>query len=191
MRTLALAIAMSVCLGTSAAHALCTTGVECIRERFGADTSLRNNRIIDRTDRLGDRGRPENPYLAGQNAAGQARRAGRFDSTLGGRAGAAAAGRPAVDPLGPGEVRPDVRYTPDTAIENYTPQSRGPGEFRADTDGTDLTIAPYDPVMPATGAAGTHAEGAVRRRGTLPAVPARRDQNTPQGAANLRFQADR
>ena len=196
MRTLALGIALSVCLGTSAAQAVCTTGVECIRERFGADRTVRNNQIIDRTDRLGDRGRAQNPYLAGQNVAGQARRAGRFDSTLGGTGGGTGRTGAAVyaaDPLRGGETRPDVRYTPGTAIDPYTPGSLAPGETETGA-APDLTVAPYDPAQPVTDAAGATspaAQGVVRGRTTRSAAPALRDQNRPQGAASRRYSGPR
>jgi hypothetical protein len=184
MRTLSLAIAVSVCLGTSAAHAVCTTGVECIRERFGVDQTVRNNRLIDRTDRLGDRGRPLNPYVAGQNAANQARRAGRFDSTT---LDSTASRRSAVDPLQPGEIRPDVRYTPGTAIDPYTPGALNPGGTQ---DAPAPTVEPYAPALPATGelgAAGPQEQALPRSRTARPAAPAQRDQNRPQGAADLRY----
>lgn len=50
MRTLALALAaaLPVWLAAPAANALCTSGIECIRERFGADRFLRQNRLLDR-----------------------------------------------------------------------------------------------------------------------------------------------
>ncbi len=170
MRTLALAAAVSVCLGTSAAHALCTTGVECIRERFGPDTTVRNNRIIDRTDRLGDRGRPENPYLAGTNAAGQARRAGRFDSTVGGTTGAMA-GRPrgtasGAEPPGPGDVG---------LTDRSAPGQLAPGEVGPDQPGaSDLTIMPYEPASPAGAVGadtrGTVSQGTISGRSTQPAA---------------------
>ena len=187
MRTLGLAVAVSLCLGTSAAHALCTTGVECIRERFGVDQTVRNNRIIDRTDRLGDRGRPENPYLAGQNVTNQARRAGRFDATGGAAArGGYAAGDFAADPLRGGETRPDVRYTPGTAVDPYSRGSLIPGQTPSELQ--DLTVAPYEPAQPVTG--DTRAPGAASvgtPRGIRSAPPAQRDRNTPQESANRRY----
>lgn len=187
MRTLALAIGVGLCLGTSAAQALCTTGVECIRERFGVDRTVTNNRIIDRTDRLGDRGRPLNPYLAGQNVANQARRAGRFDATGTG------AGLYAADPLRGGETRPDVRYTPGGGLDPYTPGALIPGETPSELQ--DLTVAPYEPVQAATGdsAAPSTAPRAVPRTATgIRSAPAsQRDQNTPQGAASTRYTGPR
>ena len=182
MRTLGLAVAVSLCLGTSAAHALCTTGVECIRERFGVDQTIRNNRIIDRTDRLGDRGRPENPYLAGQNVTNQARRAGRFDAT----GGAAALGGFAADPLRGGETLPDVRYTPGTAIDPYSRGSLIPGQTPSELQ--DLTVVPYEPAQRVTGEAGAPGAAAVGTpRGIRSAAPAQRDQNTPQESASRRY----
>jgi hypothetical protein len=190
MRTLALAIAAALCLGVPAAEAVCTTGVECIRERFGPDLTIRNNRIIDRTDRLGDRGRPENPYLAGQNVAAQARRAGRFDSTMG-RAGRGVAADRYAEPLTPGEVRPDVRYTPEAALDPYTPGTLAPGPAPSGfEDGPELTVDRYNPALPATGEPGATAAGEQalpRSRTARASAPTERDRNTPRGAADLRY----
>jgi hypothetical protein len=187
---LALAIATSVALGTSAAQAICTTGVECIRERFAPDNTVRNNSIIDRTDWLGDRGRPQNPYLAGRNVAGQARSAGRYDSTIGTGGTGGVTGGFAADPLRAGETRPDVRYTPGTAIEPYVKGSRAPGGLGPQVgDASDATIAPRESSLYPTGEAGapgTAAQVTARPGAATSAAPARRPQNTPQGAANLR-----
>ena len=178
MRTLALAIGVSLCLGTSAAQALCTTGADCIRERFGVDRTVTNNRIVDRTDRLGDRGRPLNPYLAGQNVANQARRAGRFDAT------GIAGGRYGADPTQGREIRPDVRYTPSTAFDPYAPGAPISGETPSETEA--LSVAPYEPVQPATGAPSA-APRIAPSVGARSAPAGQRDRNTPQGSAEVRY----
>jgi hypothetical protein len=178
MRTLGLAIAMALCLGTTAAHAVCTTGVECIRERFGVDQTVRNNRIIDQTDTLGDRGRPLNPYVARQNVANQARRAGRFDAT-----GDRRTSRFDAEPRLEAGTRPDVRFTPDASGALSAPVTLVPGAPPQARDPAELTVAP---VQPATGAARDRATG-FRAAGTRAAAPTPRDQNQPVGAANRRF----
>jgi hypothetical protein len=62
------------------------------------------------------------------------------------------------------------------------------GQRLPETDGSDLTIAPYDPAQPVTGQADV--AGSARNRGSRTA-PAQRDQNTPQGAAELRYSGPR
>ena len=198
---LALAAALPVWLAAPSADALCTTGVECIRERFGSGTIVRNNRIIDGTDRLGNRRTAVSPYLAGQNAAEQARRAGRFDSTTGAtargtRGAAAALGSPVAPSVG--ALGPSVRYAPGTAYDPYAARAPLPDAVPPDAEAaSDLTVAPYEPALPATGPASGRAGGAAGaaaryRPGAAPgqgrpAAPAEPDRNMPQGAADLRY----
>jgi hypothetical protein len=189
MRTLAfaLAAALPVWLTAPAAHAVCTSGVDCIRERFGSDTMLRQNRLLDRTDRIGTR-QPVNPY-----AARQSRRAAGLNRAD----DAAEEGVYGDEALrSPSEIRPDVRYTPEEVLR--MPGIEAPGEPPAEAGGmSGPTVGPVLPAEPtptspsARAGAATAASDAARSRDPYaalrraPASRGRVDPNRPAGAADL------
>jgi hypothetical protein len=202
MRTLALALAaaLPVWLAAPAAQAVCTSGIDCIRERFGTNPMPRNNRIIDRTDRLGDRNRPVNPYVARQG----------LRTAPGNRTIYAPTGQQsALEALQPNQLRPDATYTPGTppgtvvnpyALGSTLQGATGPAYGAAPGTepgvmGSDVTQQPYAPAAPATGpitgSTGGFTGGYTGSQfgATSPYAAgagsvARRDPNIPAGAAN-------
>jgi hypothetical protein len=178
MRTLALALAaaLPVWLAAPAAEAVCTSGVDCIRERFGTDPMLRNNRIIDRTDGLGDRNRPVNPYAARQGL-----RVAPGNRTIYAPTGP----ETALETLQPNQSRPDAgAYMPGTGTAAPTVGSAlgpvrviGPGGAQQDAD---AAAQPYAPAEAATGPATRAGQTGVYSR---TARPAPRDPNQPYAGA--------
>lgn len=178
MRTLvlALAAALPVWLAAPAAQAVCISGVDCIRERFGSNAMPRNNRIIDRTDRLGDRNTPVNPYVARQ---------GRPVGSVDRREVAPQAPFEEALQTSPSDLRPDARYTPGTTLDPYALGLSGAGTVGSGL-GTapGLTVEPYAPAAAATGEPGSAAAGVAPRPSAGAVRPGRRDPNAPTGAAN-------
>lgn len=172
MRTLALALAAAsaVWLAPPAAEAVCTSGVDCIRERFGTNPMPRNNRIIDRTDGLGDRNRPVNPYLARQGL-----RVAPGNRTIYAPTGDQEA---ALETLQPNQIRPDAGAAAPSVGSALGPaRVIGPG-----TQPGDAAAQPYAPAAAATGPATGATTGQTGAWGR-DARPAPRDPNQPYAGA--------
>ena len=184
MRT-ALAILLSACLGATAAQAVCISGVDCVRERFGPDPMTRNNQIIDRTTGFSSRNTPANPYVARQG----------LQVTPGGRTIYNPTGQQAeLETLRPNQLRPDAGYAPGAApgtTNPYLATPYAPGPVAPGTTGaavgatTGLPAQPYAPKGTITGqrgAGGTY--GTSPYAGGTTAQPSPRDPNRPVGATD-------